>query len=526
MATLALAAAALIAAAAPNPSVRFNKTAWLEDYAALKGAMQESYANLAWFGSPEGGLDLPALDRRTLRALARAETDSEATFALRDFVAAFHDGHLSQLPPLAPTPSISPTEPLQRDLTHEEAVAGCAAMGYADRSQAALSLPFESLPGFHLEADGVANAFRAGTIEVAGRRIGLIRLKVFLQEEYPSVCVRAWAMTDATARAHTDSFDDFVNNLWFESLSSQLRRFQWEGVAALIVDVGGNGGGNGSADWAARLFTSNPVHSARLLISAAQPAHDYFDRRISALRTASEGAAGDTVRQALDGVAAFEARKRQVASRRCDMSWVWTERRHWNPPGCTRLVDAGWASGIYDYLPAGTISNANVAALLYRPSQVDRFRGSWNGPVYVLTNGTTYSSAELFTAVMRDNGIARTVGARTGGDGCGGMTALTPIVLPHSLLRFRMASCMRLRRDGSNEVAGIAPDLPVLPLTGESARARAVRLLNAVVTDLPAPPSAASGRTLQPQSAPSISETQTSRVLHAHAVEAAAHRYE
>jgi C-terminal processing protease CtpA/Prc len=107
----------------------------------------------------------------------------------------------------------------------------------------------------------------------------------------------------------------------------------------------------------------------------------------------------------------------------------------------------------------------------------------WTGPVYVLTDAKTYSSAEMFTAVMQDNGIGKTVGVKTGGDGCGFMVEKEPLVLSHSRIRVRMSNCIRLRRDGGNEVAGITPDLPVLPTEGEDDRQRAVWALGAIAAD-------------------------------------------
>ncbi len=45
-------------------------------------------------------------------------------------------------------------------------------------------------------------------------------------------------------------------------------------------------------------------------------------------------------------------------------------------------------------------------------------------------------------------------------------------------------NCTRLRADGSNEVAGVKPDLPVLPTEGENDRARAWRLLDTLASDV------------------------------------------
>jgi len=164
------------------------------------------------------------------------------------------------------------------------------------------------------------------------------------------------------------------------------------------------------------------------------------------------------------------------------MSWVWREQRRFDPTKCSGLIDAGFASGALDYLAPGTAPDA--AAALYWPSAADPMRGAWDGPVYLLTDAGTASAAEMFAALMRDSGIAKTVGTRTLGLGCGWMVETPPLTLPHSHLSIRIPNCVRLRADGTDEVAGIAPDLPVLPAASESTRARAARVLDALVFDL------------------------------------------
>jgi C-terminal processing protease CtpA/Prc len=117
-------------------------------------------------------------------------------------------------------------------------------------------------------------------------------------------------------------------------------------------------------------------------------------------------------------------------------------------------------------------------------SFADPWVGTWTGPVYVVADRRSYSSAEMFAAVAQDNGIAKIAGTRTGGDGCGFMTDAPPLVLPHSRLRFRIPNCMRLRADGSNEEAGVTPDIAIVPTEGESDRARAMRASTAIADDV------------------------------------------
>src|SRR5687767_9121256 len=72
--------------------ITFDRTAWLEDFAQLKSATEQSYANLKWTRSSKH-VDLVALNEQTLHALMQANSNSEARNALEQFMAGFKDGH-------------------------------------------------------------------------------------------------------------------------------------------------------------------------------------------------------------------------------------------------------------------------------------------------------------------------------------------------------------------------------------------------------------------------------------------------
>src|ERR1051325_6543330 len=61
----------------PPAAAAFNRVEWHSDYSYPKVQLERDYSNLAWFGSPQGGVDLPALDRATRAALENAKTRSE-----------------------------------------------------------------------------------------------------------------------------------------------------------------------------------------------------------------------------------------------------------------------------------------------------------------------------------------------------------------------------------------------------------------------------------------------------------------
>jgi hypothetical protein len=468
----------------------FDRKAWQEDYSFLKRALEQSYANLAWFASPQGGVDIPALDRRTQEALDHAMNNDDAKTAIFSFVAGFHDGHFSRVAPPSPpgSPAANAATPA---LGNTDASADCAAIGYASTTTAQFSLPFEDLDGFQLEASGIPQTFRAGVYNgKQGFRFGVIRIQRFRTREFPAVCVETWNQIKSSGKpVEVGALRQGIEAQWFLDLALQLRRFQAEHVTAVIVDVGNNGGGGDEGDWTARLFTDRPVHSARLLMAAASPASAYFDEELLGLHKAIDkhsNARPELLAAARSAVSDFERQKSALSARYCDMSWVWRERRPWSPSGCSRLIDAGFASGAINYMTAGTASDRDLAASVYWPAIVDPYRGAWSGPVYVLINGKTHSAAEMFAAVIRDNGIAKLVGSATGGDGCGFMHSDPPTVLPNSGLQFRVPDCVRLRADGTDEVAGIQPDLAVSQREGESPRTLATRVLDAIQMDLPA----------------------------------------
>jgi hypothetical protein len=483
--SLTIAAASLAMLPLPASAAPFDRTAWQQDYAQLKQALEQSYANLAWKASGAGGVDLRALDRATNEALARATSDAQASDAIRAFVAGFHDGHFSELPyrAAAPGPATDPADP---KLSPDDAAGGCAALGFASTGSVAFTLPFEQLPGFRLLSDGLGSTFRTGTLSRAGAQIGVIRIQAFRARAFPAACLRSWTGLwrkgkPVTAGAVTDAAAD----QWFADLVETIRALRQAGATALVIDIGNNSGGDDSGDWAARLFTDRAVRSARLLMVDAPVSAGYFDEQIDGLGKALAGKSSAEGKKALSEALAFFARQKQaIGQRGCDLSWSWREQRPWSPNGCNRLLEAGYAGGYSAGLAKGAFDDEDLAGTLSSASMIEEYYAAWTGPTYVVTDQRSYSAAEMFAAVMQDNHIAKIVGVRTGQDGCGFMTDGPPLVLTHSRLRFRMPNCMRLRADGSNEEAGITPDIPILPTDKESDRARADRAVAAIAEDV------------------------------------------
>jgi hypothetical protein len=390
----------LLAGAAPT-ATPFDKAAWEEDYAQLKTELTARYANLAWKASTAGGVDLPALDRKTLAALESATNDGEAASAIRAFIAGFHDGHLSELPYLAAasTPAV---EPANSVLDPAAPADGCAALGYASTGSVAFSLPFEGLPGFRLVSDGLATTFRSGLIARANVTLGIVRIQNFRARAFPAACLHAWSdLRQAGKPITAQSVKQAARMRWLEDLAAAVTALRKQGATALVIDIGNDSGGDDSGDWASRLFTDRQVRSARLLMADAAVSSGYFDEEIGDIDELLATPRSPAAKVALtEARSFFVGQKAAVGSHRCDLSWAWRERRAWSPEGCNRMLTAGFAGGYAAGLPRNAYGDSEAAQVLASSSIAAPLYGSWTGPAYVLADRRSYSSAEMFAAVM------------------------------------------------------------------------------------------------------------------------------
>jgi len=490
-----VAVALLVSAAAALVAYRlsFDRAAWLEDYAELRTHTAEVYANLEW-ATERRGVDVAALHRETQKKLEAASSNSDAREALSSFMSAFGDGHfqihrekLSKRVAAWWTGLHAPaaSAPLTASTPAAEA---CAALGFGDRPNPA---PFalEERPDFAIyidtATDVVPNPFSAGVLTLAGsRRLGYVRIPRFDEQSYLGTCEGAWEerrkkLTGACDDACREQFSyiEVPNNL-LAALAAHIRVLSGAGIDALVVDVTGNGGGTDWCDPAARLLSSKALACPR----STTIKHPHTIERLEAmarlldedLRRASlsprERALLEEAKRRLDGLS-------QEARSPCDRSALWDGQK----PSCSLLLQGeSYACGFFSHLPPGLFSKAESRGHLFRPSQYTYTEGVYDGRLIVLVDQNTASASEYFAAMLKDQVGATVVGEKTVGAGCGYTNGGVPITLKHSGLRVKMPDCVRYRRDGSNEVEGITPDVLVPWAKGDDAKVRAQKLVDAL----------------------------------------------
>ena len=95
----------------------------------------------------------------------------------------------------------------------------------------------------------------------------------------------------------------------------------------------------------------------------------------------------------------------------------------------------------------------------------------------MLADRGTGSAAEDFVAWLQQNRVATVVGARTAGAGCGYVNGGDPVRLQVVPVDVWMPNCARFLDNGTNEIEGLAPDVPLDLRDKERAATALTRLL-------------------------------------------------
>lgn len=380
----------LLAGAITADVATYDPDPWLADYARLKHAMAQGYANLDWQVARRG-IDLPALDRETTAALRDAHSHVRAFLALRGFVRRFDDPHFRLRPGERPAPAPSVASAgLPADDIDPQAGQDCGAAGYEEGDHA-FRAPFARLPGWRpLGGDDFPIGLVGNT--------GVLRIAQFGEDRYLAAC-RAVFRPGIGLRALKLA----VRARQQMALQQAIGRLRKEGATRLLVDVSGNGGGTEWVSDVVSLMT---------------------DKSLS-------------------------RREPRIVGATCDRSAIWQDRR----PPCEVFAP-----------------DRSARATL----QGD---GTWRGPVLVLADRGTGSAAEDFVAWLQQNRVATVIGSRTAGAGCGYVNGGDPVRLRVVPVDAWMPNCARFLDDGTNEIEGLAPDIPLDLQDTEQAAAALAKLL-------------------------------------------------
>lgn len=446
--------------------------AWLAEYDSTRHYLASADANFDWVVATRK-LDLPALDSATREQVAHSWTSLSAAWTVRSFVRQFDDGHTrarirpalwwqgvrramggpNAVSAIAPSePGSPPAAPVLR--ASMSAAEACRTAGLDINARPdGWALPFPDASGV-LVPDP---EFPAVILPLAnGRKVGILRVANFGHEHFGPSCERAWSTYRATLPEHCTGdcvarLEAAVMREAGERAAKLAGELQRRGADAVVVDVTGNGGGSEMADAMARALTARPLHLAAGGF-IRHPLHvDYLHEMRDAI--ASDTARATPAQRVL--IAEAEARLDSLlaeAQERCDRDVVWGGRQ----PECSNVVVA---PPLERYLAPGTLAGLENGWVIWPAAWHGAREGIYTGPLLILQDHYSASASEEFAARLRDNNAARIVGSRSYGAGCGYSNGGTSLKLHALGLLVRAPDCQRLRMDGTNETAGIGPDV-------------------------------------------------------------------
>jgi hypothetical protein len=471
--TLVAATAVVTGITALTVRTPVRQARWLAEYDSTKHYLATADANFDWIVGKKH-LDLPALDSTTRDRVARSWSSLGAAWTVRSFVRQFDDGHtrarirpalwwqgvreMTSRPASVSAVSASDYEPtpvapeLHASMSAAEA---CSAAGLDISARPdGWALPFPDAVGAVLVPD---SEFPAVIIPVSGgQRIGILRVANFGHEHFGPSCERAWAKYSAPLPVPCSG--DCVGRLEaavIRDIASRAaevaRELERRGAVAVVVDITGNGGGSELADAMARALTVRQLHIA----SGGFIRHPLYAGIFTEMRDAitSDTARATPEQRALIGRA--ELRLDSLIAeggRDCHHDVVWRG----GTPDCSNTVVA---PPLVSYLPPGALAELPNGWVIWPPAWYDSAEGLFRGRLLVLQDHHSASASEEFAARLRDNDAALIIGGRSYGAGCGYSNGGTSLELPALGLLVRAPDCQRLRMDGTNETAGIAPDV-------------------------------------------------------------------
>lgn len=475
-------ALALLLAAALSKSAfsqTINTDVWLEDFAQLKQEMTGHYANLLWLVQ-DRGLDLKQLSAETESKLRQARTEDQARQVINTFLRAFGDGHLGILWPGRSIQSSQAanagSQPGQPPL--------CTRLGYSERN-AAPGIYFSALNGFREVRNSDSKYFPIGILSLRDKtKIGVIRIGFFSEHIYPDLCEKA---SEALGFEPTSACEDCSGpieretaNLVLVALERQIRVLEQEGINALVLDVTNNDGGGNIVDPIARTLTPRPLRGGRVGFIRHKHWVDQLRNSLESVEADMRHAPPRTQKVLLHAARVYR-KAISEAERSCRQEGVWQGQK----PGCelVALEPPMYTTGILPYAKPGEVTEKQYPesrTKLFYPSRYRYHEGVYRGLLIVLVDRETASAAEGFASMLKDNGAAHIMGEPTYGAGCGYTNGGIETILKNSGGKVLMPDCVRMRADGTNEVAGIIPDTLIPWRANDTAFQKAKRVAAAL----------------------------------------------
>ncbi len=452
----------------------FDRSDWIADFETLKSELEISYPNLMWKASTSSDIDLPALAALTEKSLREATSETQAYYAIEDFIYDLEDGHVGIRRHAI---QFEPTSPRQLHEFFDSAPSACAALGYIEREGGPYSIPFEHAGSYTQVSDRTRSSYRVGVVEqLDGRKVAVLRVGTFISSNFVAACEAQFLnvslpVSDAEWPRYCgpkcdSKLREAVVADSFNILQSDLDRAAAYGADTLLIDIAGNPGGESWSFELAELFVNSTMNRPRVGVVSDGRLDRYLSYKIERLTEESENLnlLPSEREKALDDRAnLLSFYHSQTDAAFCDLSWVWEEKRSWSSAQFQSCGQIAFAPiDVAGTLVASNNQNSANPQVSISTSE-DLTPPIWNGSVNVFIDRNSVSAAELFAGFLQDSSAATIIGEQSLGAGCGFVDYDAPITLPRTGIIVTLPDCTILRMDGTNTVRGVIPDVELEP---------------------------------------------------------------
>jgi hypothetical protein len=453
----------LFAFASLGAAPAFDSKPWLEDLHQSQQVLIAKYADLEW-AVFEREADLPGLFASAHARIEHAHSEYEARIAFDRLARRLNDEHVGFEWPRAAA----------SDATAKQGSVGPAnpCAQYSTNYQAPLLAALA--PGYR--ALGGATEFPSGLIDVAGTRVGVLKIPMFSPKAWPDLCEAAVAELKIGKDQDcddecSDCIDLQASAYLTRDLIAQVRALQAAGANVLLIDIASNGGGSEWSEAVVRMLTPVRVTSQSMHFARGEHWAKKFADDEAELKAAAQTASPEDRAFLLGLVAEVEA-KRQVALTPCDATPLWRGEH----PACAPLGVGFYGSGILASADPAKLRGKSWAPTVFSPMEFPYEEGVWRGPLIVLIDRDSASSSSRFASTVQDNRTGIVMGEPATG-GSGRTDGGTPTTLNNSKARLLVPDIAMFRLDGTNMARGIEPDVLVGFEPAAGPRLRAARFL-------------------------------------------------
>jgi C-terminal processing protease CtpA/Prc len=358
----------------------------------------------------------------------------------------------------------------------------CERLDYKSHNQTP-RIAFTRLNNFREIKTEVSKYFSIGVLRVAaGKDVGVIRIAIFSESAFPDLCEQAATEMKLTKDSPCDEdceerVERSAANQLTAALARQVETLKRNKTSVLLVDISGNGGGTNWTEPAARTLSTKPLRSPRQQFIRHEHWTKQLKRRLETIEADVSQSMPPNRELLLQGADILRKAIRE-SQQPCDRSGFWENRK----PDCSLVATTPslYPQSVFPFAKPGSLPDKPSSRFLFYPSRYAYREGVYAGQLMVLADQGTWSSAEYFAAMLRDNNAATIIGEPPSCAGCGYTNGGIQTFLKNSRARIKIPDCVRLRADGTNEVAGITPDVLIPWRPNDSRYQRVKRVFDAL----------------------------------------------